>query len=252
MKKILFFSLLLILLLFSCSKNKEDLIETKYLITEINHHDGVTDDIIYVSEIEYDSEGKLFLIKSFSKYNVIDISRTLFKYNDLGELTLIRKEGGGNFYELEVIQEKGKITIKGWDQPYKKVYHYNEARMITLKEVWYSISSPNTFNFTYNNENQLVEIYKKIGSITPEIITFNNYIASNPFPFSIYVGTFGDIELILSHAFNLEFGNNGVPTTSIGNPDFENFEYNFDEHKNIVRMKLNTNNVFSFKYKIAN
>ncbi|SNR66482.1 hypothetical protein [Lutibacter flavus] len=124
--------------------------------------------------------------------------------------------------------------------------------MITLKEVWYSISNPNTFNFTYNNENQLVEIYEKIGSITPKTITFNKYTISNHFPFPVYVNTFGDLDLILSHAFNIKFGNNGVPTTSFGNSDFENFEYNFDNNKNIVRMKLNTNNVFSFKYKRAN
>lgn len=245
-----YFYLCFVLLSFACSKNEENLPKAEYLMTEINYHDGVTDDILFIDEVKYDAEDKLILIKKYSTRSLSDIDRKLFKYNELNELISIRAESaGGVFYELEVTKEKGEIVVKGWDQPHKMVFYYNEDNMITKKEVWYNSSSPNVFNFSYNSENQLIKFEQNIGSLATKIITYDDYVDLNSFPFPVYIGTFGELEFIISHAFNLKLGMNGVPTTSNGYSEFKKFEYDFDKNKNISKMYLNINNVFSFKYK---
>lgn len=237
--------------LLSCSNDEGNLLNPKYLLSEINRHDAVTDDITYVDEYVYDSDDNLILIKGFRTRNLSEIDRVLFKYNELNELTSIRHEGGGSFYELQVTKDNGEVTVKGWDQPHKVVFHYNEDNMITSKEVWYNNSMPNIFNFTYNNQRQMVEFEQNIGSLAPKIVKFDNYVDSNLFPFPVYIGTFGELEFIITHSFNLKLGENGVPTTSSGNVEFSKFEYDIDKHKNISKMYLNFNNIFSFKYKRA-
>lgn len=237
------------LLLFSCSKNEGDLKEPKYLMTEFNSHDEITDAITYVHEYVYDSDDKLILIKRFSQKNLIGIELEYFNYNELNELTSFRDESGSTLSrEYQVTKENGKISVKGWDDPQEICFYYNENNIITVKEVRYS-SSTNIFNFTHNNKNQLVKIKINVGDLAPTIITYDNFINSNSNPF--YISVIGNLDFIITHAFNLKFSENGTPSTVHEYSNIVNIEYNIDKNENISKMYYSTNNVFSFKYKRA-
>jgi len=237
--------LFFILFLFSCSNEEEDLIKHKYLLTEWNTHDPVTDDITYSYEYVYDSDDNLILVNSFKTRDINDIDRDYLVYNELNELTLIRQERNGSLHvELHITKENGKISIRGWDNPRVMNYFFNDKNLIFKKEVVYS-SNTNIYTYKHNSEGQLVQINAENPS--PYTITYDNHITANYNPF--LVSSIWIIDVPICIAFDLKFYENGVPTTYVKDELAENFKYEIDNEKNISKMYLDANNVFSFKYK---
>jgi len=239
-----YFKFLLFIIFTSSYSGDDEVIVSKKLLTKVNFHDPVTDDITDVQEFVYDQDQILVLTKRYIIHDSFGMDREYFSYNDINELYHIRKENNtGVFSELHVKKENNKIILTGWDEPRKINYYFNEENLIFRKEVVYS-NNTNVYTFKHNSKGQLVECIADTPS--PFTIKYYNFIDTNSISFFIPLWV---IDTPLSYAFGLSFSNNGVPTSYTKNNVVGEFNYDIDSNNMISKFYYDSNNVMSFEYK---